>query len=229
MIHQTESDLGGRPNTKCRERRGHCQVIRGASAFSDSGEYFEHQMKSDGAGTTNFIPSRDSSKGFVSADVGVKHNMDIFLLPPEVVPSSDQIKEIWFAFNTIVNYICNKNLRPGGDPRKFITWIETARRAYPTNPVMLLFMAIGHRLLGEDEAIVQDLLRSTVQCADNDYWSDRFEAFRLNTLLRDFPASSEAVYASLETLRLDIFNQLDDWMTLPRGDYPSRVQPTLVG
>jgi len=204
-----------------------CQVIRGASAFSDSGEYFEHQMKTDGANTTNFIPTRNSSKGLVNADVHVKHNMDVFLLSPDEVPSADQIKEIWFAFNIIVNYICNKNLRPEGDPRKFIAWVETARRAYPTNPVMLLFMAVGYRLLGEDDNIVQDWVRRAMQCADNDYWNDRFVAFQLNTLVKDFPESPEEIYASLEVLALDIFDQLNDWMTLPRSEYPSRVRPNL--
>lgn len=197
-----------------------CQVIRGASAFSDSGEYFEHQMKTDGANTANFMPVRESSKGLLNADARVKHNMDVFLLPPGEVPSADQIKEIWFAFNIIVNYICNKNLRPGGNPRKFIAWVETARRAYPSNPYMLLSLAVAHRLLGEN-ATAHDLLYNAKLCVDGEYWHDRFAAFQLGKLLNDFPASSEAAYASLSALHQDIFGQINNWMKLPRGQYPS--------
>ena len=32
-----------------------CQIIRGASAFADSGEYFEAQMKTEGQNIVNFI------------------------------------------------------------------------------------------------------------------------------------------------------------------------------
>lgn len=200
-----------------------CQVIRGASAFSDSGEYFEHQMKTDGAKTANFIPVRESATGLVNTDARVKHNMGVFLLPSAEVPSADQIKEIWFAFNIIVNYICNKNLRPAGDPRKFIAWVETARRAYPSNPYMLLFLAVGHRLSGNDIA-AQELLRSARLCADSDYWRDRFAAFRLDTLLNGFPASPDAAYVVLDTLRLGIFGQVHGWMALPRGEYPTAIE-----
>jgi hypothetical protein len=196
-----------------------CQVIRGASAFSDSGEYFEHQMKTDGVKTANFIPVRESATGLVNTDAWVKHNMDVFALPPDEIPSSDQIKEIWFAFNIIVNYICNKNLRPDGDPSKFIAWVETARRAYPSNPYMLLFMAVGHRLLGDD-AISRELLRSAQICVGSDYWRDRFSAFRLDRLLNDFPTSSEAAYIFLAALRHEIFDQIKNWIALPRGEYP---------
>lgn len=197
-----------------------CQVIRGASAFSDSGEYFEHQMKTDGANTANFIPVRESATGLVNTDARVKHNMDVFSLPHGEIPSPDQIKEIWFAFNIIVNYVCNKNLRPDGDPRKFIAWVETARRAYPSNPYMLLFLAVGHRLSVND-ITAQELLHSARLCADSDYWRDRFAAFRLDTLLNDFPASPDAAYVFLDTLRQGIFGQVHEWMALPRGEYPS--------
>ncbi|OGT10161.1 MAG: hypothetical protein A3F73_12035 [Gallionellales bacterium RIFCSPLOWO2_12_FULL_59_22] len=196
-----------------------CQVIRGASAFSDSGEYFEHQMKMDGANTANFIPVRESSKGLLNADSLVKHNMGVFSLSPAEVPSSDQIKEIWFAFNIIANYICNKNLRPDGDPGKFIAWVETARRAYPSNPYMLLFLAVGHRLLGNDSA-AREMLQSAQLCAENDYWRDRFSAFELDKLLSNFPVSSESAYLALATLRKSLFSQISDWINLPRGQYP---------
>jgi hypothetical protein len=196
-----------------------CQVIRGASAFSDSGEYFEHQMKTKGSNIVNFIPARESTNGVVKASDAVKRNMDVFTIAPDVVPSADQVKEIWFAFNIISNYVCNKNLRPKGRPEKFIAWIETARRAYPSNPYMLMFLAIGYRLLGRDAAC-DEYLALAIANVNNDYWRDRFNAFHLDRLLADFPATPPAVYASLEGLRSRLLGMLNDWLSLPRGQYP---------
>jgi len=197
-----------------------CQVIRGASAFSESGEYFEHQMKTDGANVSNFIPARESAKGLLNSTAHVARNMDVFGLDPALVPSADQIKEFWFAFNIIVNYICNKNLRADGHPRKFVAWVETARRAYPSNPYMTLFMALGHRLMGNDAEAIHLLELSRQNCND-DYWKGRFSAFHLDGLLTDFPATPQAVYDELAHLRTTLLGEVGEWMRLPRGEYPS--------
>lgn len=196
-----------------------CQVIRGASAFSDSGEYFEHQMKTKGSNIVNFIPARESTNGVVKANDTVKRNMEIFAISPDEVPSADQVKEIWFAFNIISNYICNKNLRPNGRPEKFIAWIETARRAYPSNPYMLMFLAIGHRLLGHDAACAEYLEGARTN-VNTEYWRDRFAAFELDGLLNEFPATPAEVYDSLTTIRARLLGRIDQWISLPRGEYP---------
>lgn len=204
-----------------------CQVIRGASAFSDSGEYFEHQMKTKGSHIVNFIPTRESSDGVVKAGDDVKRNMDVFTLSPDNKPSADQVKEIWFAFNIISNYVCNKNLRPNGRPEKFISWIETARRAYPSNPYMLLFLAVGHRILGHD-IVCEKYLEEAKVNVNTDYWRARFSAFELNGLLNDFPATSGGVYTSIEALRTRLLARIHQWVSLPRGEYPSVAKRTLT-
>ncbi|NBR27247.1 MAG: hypothetical protein EBT83_02380 [Betaproteobacteria bacterium] len=135
------------------------------------------------------------------------------------MPSPDQVKEIWFAFNIISNYVCNKNLRPRGRPEKFIAWIETARRAYPSNPYMLMFLAIGHRLLGHDAAC-GEYLEGARTNVNTEYWRDRFSAFGLNELLDSFPATPAEVYSSLEVVRARLLGRIDQWISLPRGEYP---------
>lgn len=198
-----------------------CAIIRGASAFSDSGEYFEHQMKTNGSDVSNFIPARESSRGVLDVSHAMKRNMDIFSLAPDEIPSPDQVKEIWFTFNIIANYICNKNLSRTGRPDKFIAWVEKARSAYPSNPYMLLFPAIGHRLIGNDRVSL-DLLSKARACVNSDYWRDRFAAFHLDELLNDFPATPDEVYVSLDNLRERLFARAGDWFSLSRGKYPVR-------
>jgi len=196
-----------------------CQVIRGASAFSDSGEYFEHQMKTEGSNIANFIPARESSNGVVKTRGAVKRNMEVFTVPANSVPSADQVKEIWFAFNIISNYICNKNLRPKGSPEKFIAWIETARRAYPSNPYMLMFLAIGNRLLGND-ATCNEYLQLARENVSTEYWRDRFSAFQLNEVLCSFPETPTDMYSLLDILRERLLSRIEKWISLPRGEYP---------
>jgi radical SAM superfamily enzyme YgiQ (UPF0313 family) len=197
-----------------------CQIIRGASAFSESGEYFEHQMKTDGSNVANFIPTRESSAGVMKSTQEVARNLAIFELPAGVVPSADQVKEIWFAFNIVVNYVCNKNLGSEGSPRKFIGWVETARRAYPSNPYMLLFLAIAHRLSG-NAAATADALAQARESACSDYWRDRFQAFFLDELMAEFPETPEAAYVQLASLRERLFGEIGQWLLLSRGEYPA--------
>jgi len=204
-----------------------CQVIRGASAFSDSGEYFEHQMKTEGSNITNFIPARESSNGVVKTSGSVKRNMEVFKLPSNSVPSADQVKEIWFAFNIISNYVCNKNLRPNGNPEKFIAWIQTARRAYPSNPYMLMFLAIGNRLLKND-VDSDEYLKLARQNVETEYWRDRFREFGLDEILISFPQTSAAVYLALEDIRTRLLGQIDQWISLPRGVYPHEILTTPI-
>jgi radical SAM superfamily enzyme YgiQ (UPF0313 family) len=204
-----------------------CQIIRGASAFSESGEYFEHQMKTDGANVANFIPARESAKGVVNTGDSIKRNMMVFEVGPSRIPSADQVKEVWFAFNIIVNYVCNKNLRPDGRPRKFIGWVETARRAYPSNPYMLLFLSLAQLLDGnatESAALHAEARKH----AATDYWRDRFAAFHLDELLDHNPQDAGAVYQALEALRKRLFAEVGEWMLLPRGSYPGFGQEQRV-
>jgi radical SAM superfamily enzyme YgiQ (UPF0313 family) len=197
-----------------------CQMIRGASAFSESGEYFEYQMKTDGTKVANFIPARETATGIVRTDDSIKKNMGIFCADPSELPSVEQVKEVWFAFNIIVNYVCNKNLQPEGRPRKFIGWVQTTRRAYPTNPYMLMFLAIAYLLDGDKEASSASL-KEARSCVDSEYWRDRFAAFHLDELLTNFPTASETVHTALAELRARLMKEVGEWVSLERGTYPS--------
>ena len=174
-----------------------CQIIRGASAFADSGEYFEKQMKSEGTNVSNFIPSRNSAGGQIVHETEVCKGLDIFKLDLESVPDEEQIKEIWFTFNLVTNYIFNKNLLPGGHTDKFISWVERVLSSYPKNPYMNLFVGLAYQIEGDREQADYFLQRAIKFSGENDYWKERFHVFGLDLIMEDFPKSREEVYASL--------------------------------
>ncbi|MDQ7834810.1 MAG: radical SAM protein [Humidesulfovibrio sp.] len=184
-----------------------CQVIRGASAFADFEDYFKTQIQTGGENVKNFIPTRESKDGTLTEDTTHRHGLDIFDLDPASVPDERQIKEIWFTYNMVGNYIFNKNLAPGGRPEKFVSWVEMAQMAYPKNPYMSLFAALGHVLLGNTTRVTEQLQNTKLNVC-SDYWKERFEAFGLDFLLRDFPSSPEAVHDALAKLCAHVAKRL---------------------
>ena len=177
-----------------------CQIIRGASAFSDFEDYFDAQMNSDGQLIKNFLPVRDSADGQMLAGTSVAKGLDVFRLDPNLVPDEDQIKEIWFTFNLVVNYINNKNLKPDGRVEKFISWVEMAQSAYPTNPYMSLFLSLAYIIDGKS-AEADAHYQKAVAAHQTDYWLDRFVSFGLMDVLKDFPKNTSEVFHTMEMLR----------------------------
>jgi radical SAM superfamily enzyme YgiQ (UPF0313 family) len=203
-----------------------CQMVRGASAFSEAGEFFEGQMKGE-TQAHSYIPLRHSAKGEIKLASIERRNLDIFGIAPDEVPTQDQVNEIWFTFNLLLNYVYNKNLRPGGRPMKFITWVETAQKAYPGNPYMTLFRALGHSILGQpDEA--EALRRRARQLCQSDYWRERFASFHLDHLLEDLPLRAAEVHHRLASLGGELSASFDHWLATGTGDVRERAGKILA-
>ncbi len=185
-----------------------CQIIRGASAFADAGEYFESQMKSEGSNVTNFIPSRNSDKGQITYTKEIYRALDIFKLESDVIPDSEQVKEIWFTFNLLVNYIFNKNLLPGGHTDKFIAWVDRVLSSYPANPYMNLFLGLAYQIEEDAEEASFYLQRAKTNINGNEYWEERFRRFGLDHIVTDFPDSKNGVFSCLQNLQQSILNQI---------------------
>ena len=196
-----------------------CQMIRGASAFSDSGEYFESQMKAEGSNMINFIPSRNSNKGEVTSKAGVLRGLAVFRIDPEGVPDAEQIKEVWFTFNLVCNYIFNKNLMPGGRPDKFISWVLNARKAYPTNPYMCLFLSLAYVLRG-DSGKAEDFWKQAIDCSQTAYWCERFEEFGLDTIVNWHPQTSQEVFDVLVKMQTEVTKSFSDWLEVGYDSFP---------
>ena len=165
-------------------------------------------LKPDGRTTTDFVPSKSSAIREISNKKGVVSGTEVFKLPEYKVPSPEQLNQIWFAFNFVGNYINNKNLKQGGRPEKFTSWVEAVMVAYPLNPYMPLFAAIG-RVLIDDRKYAQKHLEKTKMIIEkSEYWNDRFSQFGLNDFVTDFPEEVHAVYGRLAGLR----KQYSNWI-----------------
>jgi len=180
-----------------------CQAIRGASMFEDYGEVFDEQMESKGATTHNYLPIRHSRKLEISVHKGTLKGLDVFRIRPDLVPDADQIKEIWFAFNLIGNYINNRNLTRQGDAEKFIAWVEMAQVPYPTNPYMSLFLALAYQIKG-DVRRAEEYRSKAVEFSQTDYWRQRFADFKLVDILENFPQTAQETFDTIGLLREEI-------------------------
>ncbi|MBF8273077.1 MAG: B12-binding protein [Magnetococcales bacterium] len=177
-----------------------CQAIRGAVAFGDQGAFLEEKDSLHVKNAGNFIPTRNASGQQLVMDGGIKTGYGVFTLDPTLVPDAAQVKEIWFVFNLIVNYIHNKNLYPGGNIDAFVFWVETARKAYPNNPIMALFLFLAQRIKGNEGAATR-LFAETQKALEPSYWQERFDNFDLKRFLLDPPSDREAVFSVLAGLR----------------------------
>jgi hypothetical protein len=154
-------------------------------------------LKTDGVGATDFIPGKDTARREIEDDRSLALGADVFSLPVHQVPSRVLTKNIWLTFNLLGNYIGNKNLRPGGRPEKFVSWLDAVRVAYPQNPYMLLFAGLGRTLLGESDcadALLRDA-RTIVDRSPN--WQYRFAQFGLDGLLEAMPLRADLVFEQL--------------------------------
>lgn len=149
----------------------------------------------------DFVPSKTSSGREIGNAEGVVSGAGVFDLPSDIIPSSEQLNQLWFAYNLVGNYINNKNLRPRGRPEKYTRWIEAVMMAYPTNPYMPLFAGVGRVIMGETAKGLAHLELSKQLLQDSEYWQSRFEQFDLTLLINNFPQDEKGARDSIESLR----------------------------
>jgi hypothetical protein len=119
-------------------------------------------------------------KGYHSEDEmsrNIKSGRDVFNLPRHLVPSQEQIKEIWFTFNLLSNFLNNRNFRPGGNPLKIVKWFESIAASYPRDAAMCAMLAHGHRLVGSELRSEVFRQRFFDLVEEHDYWKRRVEEF----------------------------------------------------
>jgi len=112
---------------------------------------------------------------------------ELFQLPGESVHAVEVKQELWFAFNLIVNYMCNKNLRPGGNTDHLIRWLLGLQMTYPHHPVMSLFLSLGYLVTGDRRQADLQFDRTIENLADSEYWRNRFEGYELNRVMGAYP------------------------------------------
>ncbi len=102
---------------------------------------------------------------------------DIFKLPCDQVPSKEQIKEVWFTFNMVANFVENRSFSSKGHMPKMVRWFESIVSSYPFDASMIAALAYGYKHLHEHEKHKEYQARFDVILKDSAYWQRRVEEF----------------------------------------------------
>lgn len=117
-----------------------CQPLKGTEMFSafqalgDERCDYENYDKTLNLGRSAARGEFGHHKAYHSQSVQhevILTGCDIFNLDKNLVPSKEQVKEIWFTFNMITNFIQNPIFLPSGNPSKIVRWFEAISGAYP--------------------------------------------------------------------------------------------------
>lgn len=158
-------------------------------------------LKTGGRGAGDFIPARGAATRGIQDEMALPLGSGIYLLPLDEVPSREHVANIWFTFNLVANYINNKNLKPGGDPEKYVAWIEALQITYPENPYMHLFGGLGRMLVGNADAAQTGFMKAKKIVSESEIWDYRFRQFGIDGLLERIPRNAHEVHERLEAIR----------------------------
>jgi radical SAM superfamily enzyme YgiQ (UPF0313 family) len=157
-----------------------CQPLRGTEMFSAFNALGDDRCREEGYGKV-LNPGRSAERGefgyrFDAADA-VRTGWEVFTLPPDRVPSQTQLREVWFTFNLVTNFLANPNFAPGGNPAKLVRWLEAIQRGYPYDASMAAALVRGYRLLGEEAAADRCRRRFVALVEGSAYWRQRVAEF----------------------------------------------------
>jgi hypothetical protein len=114
-----------------------------------------------------------------------------------------QLPEVWFIFNFISNFICNKNLSScqKDELHKFIKWLKAAQILYPYDLGMKLFLYIGYSLFGDVDAARRYFEQTNRLYQDSIYWQNRCRQFMLGGFIRTFQTDENEIRKQLDIIR----------------------------
>lgn len=156
-------------------------VSLGSEDIRNGGENFSSTFSKD------FNPVRGFSFVNPEQDAGVVRGYDVFDLPPDMEPSRAQLKEIWFTYNIVANYLMLPALTTEQDERigNAITFLTTLMHAYPRDASMATVIyylqrrrdSLNSTALSASRDKAYDLLKSSP------YWQRRDADFNFSAML----------------------------------------------
>lgn len=148
----------------------------------------------------NFVPSKENKSGVIQTKN--KFNIvEFFSKNLEQVHDRAYLDEIWFGFNLISNYICNRNLSQNANPERFAQWLESLQHTHPHNPLMSLFLSLTYILLDQVELAQMQIDLTKNLLKNSAYWQGRFEQYYLQNLVWEEIPSKDFVNQELSILR----------------------------
>ncbi|MBW2619612.1 MAG: hypothetical protein JRC92_12125 [Deltaproteobacteria bacterium] len=129
-----------------------------------------------GGAFRDYAPGREVLSGY-----------DVIELEPDLIPTRERLKEIWFTFNHLANFIRLPALLTGSEARLMnaVRWLEVLSAAYPADAAMssLLYylnQRLGRRTFRELEELRQAARRRFRESA---YWRMRDRQFSFSAFL----------------------------------------------
>ena len=151
--------------------------------FTSKATTEKEKLQDDGRSATEFVPTKELPSREMPENSNLAVGMEVFDIPSEVVPSHAQLREIWFTFNFLSNYVYNNNFSNGGNPKKLTQWLHAIQATYPMNPYIPLFTGFGLVLCGQEDRASFEYDKSLDNVNRSSYWKKRFEQFSLTDLL----------------------------------------------
>ncbi len=157
-----------------------CQPLKGTEMFSVFQAMGDDRCEVEGYDKT-LNPGRAAARGefgyHFKPNTAILTGRDVFRLPRDVVPGREQLKEVWFTFNLVANFLDNPNFRPGGNPEKIVRWFESIAHAYPYDASMAAALARGYYLMGDRTRYADNRDRFREILARSGYWQQRVREF----------------------------------------------------
>lgn len=111
------------------------------------------------------------------ASRSIRSGREVFDLPRAMVPSLEQVKEIWFTFNMVSNFIENTNFKPGGNVHKIAKWFESIAASYPRDAGMCAMLAYSYSRMGDTDRARTWRGKFDALVTEFEYWMRRVEEF----------------------------------------------------
>jgi radical SAM superfamily enzyme YgiQ (UPF0313 family) len=163
-----------------------CMPLKGTEMFSAFQELGDDRCEEEGYHKMP-TPGRSAPRGefgyqFQQGGPLIRTGQDIFNLPYDAVvgegeTGKEQLKEIWFTFNLLTNFIHNANFSPGGNPDKLVRWLEALHSGYPHDASMCAGLVRGYKLLGNPDSAAMYRKKFEAILAESAYWRKRVAEF----------------------------------------------------
>ncbi len=158
-----------------------CQPLKGTEMFAAFKDLGDERAEVESYDKT-LNPGRSAARGefgyqFKPGQTDILTGRNVFNLPKDLVPSQEQIKEIWFTFNLIANFLENPNFQLGGRPDKIVRWFESIAHAYPNDASMCAALARAYDLLGNRERFLHYQNKFISIASEFAYWQRRIQEF----------------------------------------------------
>ena len=163
-----------------------CQPLKGTEMYSTFESLGDPRCEDESFAKRAFNPGKMAQKGefryykayHADPEAGEPlMGMDVFRIRRDHVPTAEQIKEIWFTFNLMSNFLHNPNFTPSGNLDKMVRWFESIASGYPFDASMRAALCFGYRHLGDRERARIHRERFEAIMETSRYWKVRVQQF----------------------------------------------------